>query len=864
MRIYTKRIIISLLALLLGLSVVACGGDDNTEVTTPNDSVIPALSNPNEVFIENGQYSITYQDLYKQLKINDGTNQLLNMVDIDLLSDYMDSFSTREVEERTNKLIYGTYDPAEIAELSDEDKTEMETSFNNSMYLLGYQNSVEEYIRLVLAREAYAIEQMFDADNSDESWYIDPARIAEEYDENYNYDINTIKIKFMSETDANNVLELFNLVSINGELKLYIGTTPLSEVSSSSLNSTNTRSLTDAEILKEFIKMYNYVYGDFKTLIDEEATITTLLANDDLVAKYDDVALANQTLDEFMYIVLGTYVGYTEGTDTKMYYTYEPVKYFGSNDTAYYMILNLDKTEKADVEDFSGTETDLMLLIGLAIYDEIEQQFIDANIDTLSFISSRLSKIREEHGFVINDYYLGMDYKNIDSDFETSAEGHESIVASYDDVDITADQLLAFALSNNAPLYTIYASQTKAVVAAHYSDVYCEEGSPCVTDVLANESDAMAQHNSDYSYMSTQFYESYYSSYYTFDEYLYLAFGAISKSDMMLNYYVKANLQPYFIYDEISSSDYDALDELVSLAQPYYDNYFSLHAQHILIYFDRDENGRPDNYEDFYADLADQTTYDQLLEDFQTAILAYLDDEENTMTSLITTYRKADREDPTWGDFKDFGFYILTENLGDLNYFGTIGKYEDSFVDGLIDIYHDYLLPANINEDSLFGTDLVESSYGMHIILAEKGNDFDMPSAKFVMTYDSETDEPEYLAGLVNSSDEVSLSQLKIYADYSFVNIVNNDEVLSSVYDIEEIDIPASVLEALDTFYKDLYEAMYVIGYMNYTIIGQLSTSDYTNAVGTYCTMTENTFNERISNIADIYMYQIFNEYDLR
>ena len=364
MQVFTKRILITFLAVFLGMSVVSCNKDKTTTEDTPNDSKIPTLSNPDGVFLQTGDYSLTYQELYEEVKLNDGLNQLLNLVDADLISNYVQAVTADEITNRTLKLIYGTEDAEEIAKLSDDQKEEMETAFEHSMTLLGYGSNHDEYIRLVCARENYAVDQMLDTDNSEEAWYAGPNAVAEWYDVKYQPNINTIKIRLMSESDAKTVLRQFNLVSKSGKLMLYTGTTPIEQVPSSQLNETNTRELTDQEILVQFIKMFNYVYGDYRTLVSEDASLEYLLAKEDMILEYETLQEANSSLPIFIYEALGTYKAVTEQTDDLQYYTYEPVKYYGSSDTSYYMLLNLDRVEKENVEDFDGTEAELFALIG--------------------------------------------------------------------------------------------------------------------------------------------------------------------------------------------------------------------------------------------------------------------------------------------------------------------------------------------------------------------------------------------------------------------------------------------------------------------------------------------------------------------
>lgn len=860
MRVFTKKILISFLSVFIGMSVVACNPDD-TQVTTPNDSLIPELSNPDEVFVSTSGYDITYGDLYEEVKKNDGLNQLLMMIDLDLLSDYVDQVTDEEIANKINALTYGTDDPDEIADFTDEEIADMDRSFADSMYLLGYGTNPEDYVKVVVAKELYVADVLNDDANIGETWYANANLISNYYNRSYFEDVQAIKIRFVSEANAKAVIRSLNLVSKNGELLLYTGETELSKVPSSALNETNTRSLTNEELLNKFLIMYNMVYGDYKDPVDEDSTYADVLTNDAFTFDYDSLLNVNANFPTFVYKTLGTYQNTVNEVDDVAFYTYEPVKYFANEEYYYYMILNLDRTEKVDLSDFDGDEAALLALLGQEVYDDVRNSINESSLASTTFISNRVLELRTENELAIYDYFLGVDYSQVNNNFEQSEEGHATVVASYNDKEITADQLLTFALANNAPLYTIYASQTKAVMAAHFVDVYCEDANKCPFDIVNNDSDAKAKNVSDLEYSKTQFEASYYSSYYTYEEYIYLAYGVKSEEELLLQYYVKSTLQPFFIYDQVMENNYDILNRLLELSQPYYDNYFSLDVEHLLVFVDRDEDGLPDDYDKFYAGLQDQYAYDMKLADFEAAIVNYLDDRDNTIATLISAYDKARLDDPVWGEFRSYGFYLMFENLGALTYQSSAGTYEQPFVDALVEIYKDYQSPLTSGEDFIYDDEFIQTSYGVHLIKASNNNDFEQPSALFTMTYDDEG-VAEYLDGMVNLTNELTFDQVKIYADYRFTVIAYGIGDLEVIYGLTRPDIPKSVTDSINEYFSNLYDALYVVGYMNTIIADQLLSGTYENSVSTYCDITEAEFDAKLNHIIDIYMYQIFANYD--
>ncbi|MBU1145049.1 MAG: hypothetical protein KJ971_04245 [Firmicutes bacterium] len=876
MRFITKKTVLLSLGIILlvgtivGIILITVNGNNTTTTAdTTVTGIMPTLSNPDAVFFSGDTYDVTYSDIYEEFKINDGINQLLFMVDTVLLSDYLDQVTQSEIDSKIKYLTYGTINDDEIADIEPQDKLDYEKNYDENMYLLGYSGNENTYVRMVVAKENYAIEAMTSEANSSETWYVGPSTVATSYTNGYYEDLSSIKIRFLSETDAKNVLKVFNLVSIGGTLKLYIGDKPIDEVPSSSFTDINTRELSEAELVDAFIDMYNYVYEDYRLPLSKAATLSELDAIEDLQMDYTDLASSNTSLATFMYRTLGSINAYSLDETSPLYYTYAPVKYYGESDTSCYMILNLSRTIKEDLSDFSGDEAALKGIIGASTYDEIYQDKIDTSILTSGFVSSRVTDLRALNNLVIYDYYLGIDYQAVDVDYITNKAGHLTQVASFgDEYTITADELLTFALNKNAALYALYAAQVAVVMDAYFSEVYCTDTSVvCNYDLSENESAKVVEHRATLEELRTSFEESYYVYYYTFDEYIYLAYGAKTETEMIEKYYVKSTLQPYLIYDELQKDDWWLLtDYLYDLIQDYYDNYFSLNVEHLLIFVDRDENGSPDDYQEFLLGLTDQVAYDALLSDFHDTIQTYLDaSEDNTFASLISTYNKAKRTDPIWGIFKSYGFNLLTENLSaseSLNYLNSVDTYETPFVDGLISAYNTYNLTENKTKTFMYVDDLIQTTYGVHLLYVQKGTDFVKPSAKFTMTYDTEG-LPNYTAGTDNTENVPSIEQLKVYSEYRFYEIIYGTSTdLEETYGITVPRIPVAVTNAMEAYFTTLHDSMYVVGYLNIIVADKLMAGTFLNQDTTYCNVTDANLKTYIAEIKDIYFNQVFQNLD--
>lgn len=862
MQLMTKRALTLLLGVVAAITMIGCN-EKTTTTTQLFEGVTPALSNPDDVFYQNGDFTLTYGEIFDEFKINDGINRLLYMVDLELLSNYLTNVTSDDIAEKIKYLTYGTADDAEIADIPADDKATYEQNYNENMALLGYSGNEESYVRMVCAKEDYAIDAMSFESNSEEAWYDGPSTIASYYNTTYYEDISAIKIRFYSETDAKNVLKHFNLVSMSGALRLYTGTKPLDEVPSSSLNDTNTVALTSDELIDYFIQMYNYVYSGFRTALSTDDTLAELIANEDLKVNYLDTFATSGTLSTFIFRTLGNLTDFQAGTNTKTYYSYTPVKYYGTIDTSYYMILNLESPAKADVSAFDGTESELVALIGQDVYDEIFDIIQTKYLTTSGFIAERVADLRSENDLVIYDYYLGIDYQSIDANYILDEEGNASVIASFTGHEITADEMFAFAMNINAGLYALYTAQLGVSMDEYFAQAYCDDTTvPCEYDVALNTSSKMEEHRLALEDLKTSFEGSYYIYYYTFEEYMYLAYGAKSNDDMLAKYYVKSTLQPYMVYEQLQQNNWELITGyLYDLVQEYYENYFSLNVDHLLIYVDRNEDGKQDNYDDFLAGLEDRAAYDTLLSNFESDIRTYLDVDGNSFATLITDYAKAKRTDAVWGPYKAYGFYIMTEDLstsGSLTYMTSVDSLEKSFVDALIATYEQYQSPSNVSSASIYYDGEVQTTYGAHMIYATKGTDFVKPSAKFEMTYDSQGIE-NYTLGIENDSDMISVQQMIIYAEYRFDQIVYGaDADAEETYGFVMPLIPTSVLNAMDVYFKDLHDSMYVIGYINVIVAEKLSEGTFVNQNSSYCNWTDAEIKASLADISDIYFNQLF------
>lgn len=759
----------------------------------------------------------------------------------------------------------------------------------------------------------------------------------------------------------------------------------IANVSTTTVN--NSAEMSNEEVLAAYIKMYNYVYGDYRNALPEDATADDLIAldNEYLTQNFDETYAISTSLATYMFSTLDI----NEDEDA---IPYSPVgkTYNGSNDTNVYLIYKLTQPEKVNVyqrmidyvkanvelvipsqttgnitlptkgwysstitwsassdstvlttagvvtvpdEDTTVTLTYKIVCNGItrsgltvsvkvlgssttestseigtvsdtevtvetimndadlykSVRDQLIQDALDDTDNSSDTINEKLAAMRADCGFDIYDYYLGIDYQGIASDYELNLKGSKKHIATLtgrigylgadgvtEDTEITADDLLEYCLTKNVALYTLYAVQFKEMV---YSQYYLSAfGSQ--TNLRKNTSDKM-QDMLD-SVANVKSYYVYYQNLYaqygldfgyaTFADYAYSVYGTRSEYEL-LQYFVEGAIQPFIVHEAIDQ--YDLLSLFTDTIQERYDEYFSLYVTHLLLFVDFDEDGSPDDFNEYKAQLQADGKYDEFLarmNAFETAILAYLDDTEsdNDFDSLVTDYRAATRDDATWGAFKQYGFLLLTENLDqtdddDVEHsmefngdYGVQDTYVPEFIDALKSIYEDYRLDQNSSLSELRGSNLFPTEYGLHLLLVTKGDYFTQYSAAFA---EADPENPVYSTGCENASDIPSAEQIALYAQYYFYSVVYDltDEEVESKYGITVPNIPASVSSAIDFYAGDLIESLYVVGLVNVRtsdliVQGNWVANDYTS-------LTDAQIKAMLAEVKSVYYDALFADY---
>lgn len=673
----------------------------------------PTLSNPNAVFANFDGFEITYEQLYDKMTRQDGLMHLLNMVDEMLLAELMASISQEAIDNEFNMLRFGTKDADEIDMMSDFDKEKAIQNYRDVVVVAGFdpddEASVEQFIRLNVARRNLTIGMISDA-VAEHPDFVSEDKVITYYNNNYRGDIVAIPLRFLSRTEYDAVLNRFNLVpNFNGAIGLYQSAVPIEDVPSDGFDESNTRMMTDAEVMQKFIDVYNYLYP-YRTAIDNMLDAQSVIELDleHLQFNFNDLQASSLTRQVATYLFDDLLAASRPYSITS--------KTIGDYRLLFYV---LDHQLVPEYDNLSQERQ-----------DEIRLEYIET-LATEQKIRKTMTDYRQTLDFMIHDSFVAAKYESDHSLDVFAADKSESLIATVNGLEITVDDYFDYMAKRVGALYTIETAREQyLLVSDYFTNVYGSN-----TDLWANSSELMREHRNTIRELKSSFNSGMYAWYgfspemMSWDEFLMSAFGFKGEEDY-LRFMVLQRLRNDLIYDYID----------FNLALPYvqeqYDNYFNLKIEQILIFVDMEDNFAPDNFDDYLENMGiiDAWLFEKMKADLETLLIDALDNQ--TMGEIVTEYNNALRgeneDDPDyskWAEFKNAGLMLKYENLSaerSLN-FNNTRNFVEPFVVGLVELYADYQLPENRTEQFLLGNRLITSQFGVHMVRAEKGEKFDRP-----------------------------------------------------------------------------------------------------------------------------------------
>lgn len=271
-------------------------------------------------------------------------------------------------------------------------------------------------------------------------------------------------------------------------------------------------------------------------------------------------------------------------------------------------------------------------------------------------------------------------------------------------------------------------------------------------------------------------------------------------------------LQPYLLTGKITYA------QAVDYIQDQVDNYFSLNVEELLFYVDYDFDFEPDTFQEIKdaLDTTELADYNLLKADLEDLIEAKID-EEYTFEDIVNEYQDSligDTENE-WAPFKEFGFFIKTENLSSsasLTYNSLKDTEDEALIPVMQRIYGAYtqLIETSVDDVNEYYDDrVVETENGISYFYATEGTGFDQPTAVYDNS-DGARSEGSEGTTIAPNQDQIEL--------YIQIRMAEATNTAAEDENGEALQLPTSVEEAIDAYYGGLFDLYF--GATNYSILG--------------------------------------------
>ncbi len=857
----SKAIIRKTLPLIIALVVIIIVAVSCTIFS--KEKSVPWISNSDDDYFTKGNIVIKNNEMYSELRNQKGIATLVSMVDEYLLSvtknandvSYLDAVTAQEIADEIETAIFPNGRTGVVA---DDDKTI--TDWEQSMFLgqgLRNQDEIDDYYRLVLAKEAYTRDELVKAyeesisnnDEDDEDTFEDDTITAEDiekyYDSNYTTSYWTVIINYSTLNEAKVALS---------QLGIEIGKNA-SDQACWVWGATDV-ALTAEEIKQAFIDLYNnkfsykvsgypnadpndnqYLGSDqYQTVAGEIIFNTTLDSDEDSLKNLfyytnaELTAITSSTTSGMVPYIKGLDAYNSDNAELLKTYSVNPKSFSGS----YYLVFKIDYVDPVAQD---------------AVADEIIEKIIDSKV-TAAAIGAEMGELRAEHQFTIYDSKFETNYKGTYyTSHVTTKKESKTDVASLSDKTFTADELFA----KLSRLYGLLASvdffTREYLLYSEYNTIYQYNGPDTKGTVLdADEWKDIEDQVADIkeNFKANGYYESGYGVSYGWENFL-------------RDYYKVDNtdeLKLYFLRQEIVSNYKDAITDVETIwdtiyspkMNETYNDFLSANGMHLLIY-KTDEDGKnvdPVDWTVYETQVAEEL-YDNVLNrlattmpsKFSSLLSTTIVEEYNNAPRFVATLAQDAASQPVWSaatdwvlvDSEDYlyskaktlNFQIKYEALTT-----TAGVMVDPFEDAVREIWDNALTTNTFGEDIViydktFANYLV-TEFGYHVYVntsttnratvSVSGTDqvAPIPTKEQVLLY-VENDATTALTTLIKKGITTYFSPIRTELTGNYYYSIRlfetlrdiSDEVVFADNTLNTNDEFASIFQyQIDTYYKQL------------------------------------------------------------
>ena len=755
----------------------------------------PMVSNSDESFLSLGNVTITRGELYTYMKTSEGISHLLNHIDEIILEDAMNAIDAEAMEEELNLRKYGTTDPERIAEiLEDEDLLErVEQTFYFSVIRAGFNpdepEEVDRYLRLLAARRQSAINQLIEDFDED----VLETRAENFYNDSYFGDITAIELIFTSQEEFTDIMNQFQLVpGYEGGIGFYFGISKdIENMDEADFDDSNTRLLTEREVLNRFARIYNVLHPYRDALPESMQLDDTSYFNDDFIFNYQDMIAQARTANAasilFEDLLLDRLEVEANDDDDEdetsvMRYTNDAVRYnpevdqFGHYYAMYFIV------DQEDIPEYHELE-------------EAEKQEIrEAYAETLATDQAQIEhmiRLRYNEGFTLHDTRLKLSYelfvegyiRNESDRYVRYEESDRDIIASLNDKRIQVDDYFDYMVRRIGAISSIELFKTEWLLQSEFFEARFGSNRDLVN---SNNSDIVSFRR-QIDNLAAQFGASIFAEDMSFEEFMFVYLQFSSDEDY-LKYLVSSELLSDIV---VPFMDFDVALEYV---EDFYANYINLNVEHIVIYKDYDGDLAPDDFKAYLEALEAEggeawDTYIDTRNRLEDLIASRVEDGES-LEDIVDEYRQSGRRESRseWAEFKNFGFKLRYENLtADENQivsYHNVFTFVPEYSDRLFDIYERYTRPEFVEDPFMVDPDgLFATQFGLHFIIASPGTEenFVQPSANF------EDPDGDYDPRLINPGSVPTRDQLELWTQYQYEITFQDGSDINFPEDLDQV-----------------------------------------------------------------------------
>jgi hypothetical protein len=661
------------------------------------DAEVPRLSDANQTYASLGDLSISNEEMYTELVNLYGTQVMNYMIAEDLLTNgdvnYVErakNDSSFNIQEELERAIYGMPYSEALITFSEAQILTSQDQFEITLVQNGFDSEAQfiEELYLERARELYTLDQILEGDQ------VTALDVATYYEEEYYNDVCAIVIRYDS---------LDGAVAAMNDAGLEV------------LEFGNFFTIPDTQtILTTYIDLYNQAYG--ASLSFEDGVFSG--CDESLTYTYDELAEDNQQLADLLFKELsGSSIVDPEFSGSFVSYT-EVVELQRGNDSSFILVHKISGDELQDFQTLFPeltTEEYSALLVGPASALTTNRELVD---EIAAIVAQEKSESDAEKTAKMNQLFLGSDLDVFDpflrlsvlsSMFEVAENnGHPSMAFRYNRGDeviqVMADEFFA-ELQRYAPVAVTSLLTTQ--VALQDRDNY----EAIVTSELTDGARAQLQQFKD-SFFAGEYEEFGFSpQVLRWEEFLYLGFG----------YRTELQLYNRLIEQEVLGSyvanlgdNPDLIDTYYNLMVEDYNEDFEISVYHFLIHRDDNNDGQPDPLLPGTWSASQRAQASDLADALRDALEARQLDEEITITSLnsiVDEYRASFSPEDVWYEFKQAGFLVLAEDLGDVGPEQMVAPFE-------AELFAMYTTMVSEVARNLISPNNVESSFGVHMVYA--------------------------------------------------------------------------------------------------------------------------------------------------